>query len=630
MEALAALQSAKRRKSQELEAIHAKANSPKSKRSRHEELRLSVDLGFLPPPNEVFAIGKNQAAAVWWVYENLEGVTGWEVYRYRKDGKGSSDGEDAWQCKGFYSFPLLDLLQVNIAELTNDFEYRFTVKAINAKGGGMESLPSNAVMVEAPLPQGWYRFLDPSSNRFYYASVKTNRSSWYRPELDPYFIDDNLFVNFQSHEIAHLQSLYEEDMAHFRSVPFAQFMDALREVGEKCSSRYIKKLFKAYADNVDKIECWQHYIEIMNHIKRMRLEPHSFWNDIKTFFSRQRTKMILRPNRRKLGVWKLEFSETGESSWEMPDDVKFYIPPSLLNKLLRVFDMNALDDFRQYFSMLDVDNSGDLSDKEITLLLDAMGLDISPQTVHRMVKAIDMNANGTVEFDEFCWMMHELRKQQEKSRPLEDDSLTNGNEDEEELDDNDGEMNNNNKSGKIDLFNSEKWQAMTLSNFKNAVHQLRNRGNSSFLPQPPPGSPTSYRKKSTKLPVTPEMDGSPIVSNQGTVTLKPIPSTMSRWFCFLPAKSSRTVRKKSYVLAIEGDASPQIRRNSISATRRSSIKSGRNMPLLSPSGKEYANSMSVDSFGSGVNTSSSSRKIDPRLDKTLIHGPCCMCGCRAY
>lgn len=69
--------------------------------------------------------------------------------------------------------------QVIVNHLTNDYEYRFTVKSGNVKGMSLESTPSNpgmymligmvqcvyllislctmrTVMVEAPLPPGWY------------------------------------------------------------------------------------------------------------------------------------------------------------------------------------------------------------------------------------------------------------------------------------------------------------------------------------------------------------------------------------------------------------------------------------------------------------------------------------------
>lgn len=42
-----------------------------------------------------------------------------------------------------------------------------------------------------------------------------------------------------------------------------------------------------------------------------------------------------------------------------------------------MFDYGQIEEFQQYFSLLDVDNSGDLSDKEIKLLLNALNINVS-------------------------------------------------------------------------------------------------------------------------------------------------------------------------------------------------------------------------------------------------------------
>ena len=60
--------------------------------------------------------------------------------------------------------------------------------------------------------------------------------------------------------------------------------------------------------------------------------------------------------------------------------------------------------------MLDVDNSGDLSDQEIKRLLNALGVNITEAGLQQLVKTVDLNGNGTIEFDEFCWMMYEMSR----------------------------------------------------------------------------------------------------------------------------------------------------------------------------------------------------------------------------
>lgn len=123
-----------------------------------ERIALNRSLGFADPPSHVFALGKDECAAVWWPepeHEPVDIITSWEVHRYRKDK--TKPGKDIWHHKGYVEYPPMLKAQAIVNDLTNDYEYRFTVKAVNAKGGGIESEPSNAVMVEKPLPTGWYR-----------------------------------------------------------------------------------------------------------------------------------------------------------------------------------------------------------------------------------------------------------------------------------------------------------------------------------------------------------------------------------------------------------------------------------------------------------------------------------------
>lgn len=150
MEALAARQLQKQKTASSLNTppTSAKVQSPQ------ERLALNRLLGFADPPAQVFALGKEECAAVWWTLSvDDESITGWEVHRYRKDK--SRPGEDVWHYKGYISYETLVKNQTIIDQLSNDYEYRFTVKSINAKGVGLESAPSNPVMVEKPLPVGW-------------------------------------------------------------------------------------------------------------------------------------------------------------------------------------------------------------------------------------------------------------------------------------------------------------------------------------------------------------------------------------------------------------------------------------------------------------------------------------------
>ena len=99
----------------------------------------------------------------------------------------------------------------------------------------------------------------------------------------------------------------------------------------------------------------------------------------------------------KMGNWRMEYSVLADreyyynivskqTSWDMPDEVRFYLPPQLEEKILKSFDYGHLECFKQYYSMLDVDNSGDLSDMEIKRLLDAMGVKLSPRGLAKLIE----------------------------------------------------------------------------------------------------------------------------------------------------------------------------------------------------------------------------------------------------
>jgi Ca2+-binding EF-hand superfamily protein len=417
MDALAAWQLKKKEKEAERKLAESQdLATPKT--TYDDERKLNKLFGFPDPPSHCFCLGKNASAAVWWTYDNaLDGIIGWEVHKYRKDNK-------VWQNKGFIKFEPLSPLQVLIDSLNNGHEYRFTVRAINEKGPGLESPPSNSVYVDSPLPPGWHRFYDRQAERFYFASLKTGRSSWTRPDDDPDFLGDDIYKRFKSKEIQFLRKLYDEDIEHFQCIKADQVTEIIREVGERLYTKKIAYYFNMISGDPTKITTWQQFMQFMVAIKeeknrkKIKTGPIQF---ILRCIRRQKLKADLKSSRNKLGAWVIEYNgllqkhfyrntETGATSWLIPDEIKFYIPKKLETKLFKIFDPGQIEDMKTYFSELDIDNSGDLSQQEISLLLDAMGIHIDDKELGNLIKIIDINGNGTVEFDEFCWMMFELAK----------------------------------------------------------------------------------------------------------------------------------------------------------------------------------------------------------------------------
>ena len=251
-------------------------------------------------------------------------MTGWEILRFRKD-KSKPNGE--WLYKGCNAYPILPKPQVLILNLTNDYEYRFEVKAVNAKGKSVESVPSNPVMVEAVLPDGWHRFFDKNSHRFYYSNIKFGKSRWTRPEEDPLFLEESILFNFEEREITHLKALFDEDIHHYNELGVNQFVDVLREVGESCGKQWIAKLIKIYTKNRTKVTTWKTFMEIINHIKRSRIKAGAMLSKpiqiATSLYNRAKFFSILDPRRKKMGDW-YDYNDLNEELFPAQDEILIF------------------------------------------------------------------------------------------------------------------------------------------------------------------------------------------------------------------------------------------------------------------------------------------------------------------
>jgi hypothetical protein len=103
-------------------------------------------------------------------------------------------------------------------------------------------------------------------------------------------------------------------------------------------------------------------------------------------------------------------SSTHEKRWTMPDEVRFYISPELNDKLMTVFNIGHLEAFKRYFSIMDVDSSGDLSPEEIRTMFTRIEIKLPDKLFKILIHIVDLNNNGSVEYDEFCFMMFTIAK----------------------------------------------------------------------------------------------------------------------------------------------------------------------------------------------------------------------------
>ena len=96
---------------------------------------------------------------------------------------------------------------------------------------------------------------------------------------------------------------------------------------------------------------------------------------------------------------------TQQTSWQMPDEVRWYVPASLKTKFTRREIQELKDEFVAY----DLDASGSIDEDELTEIFHKMGEDITLKSVKKMIKEIDLDGNGEVEFNEFLQMVLDVR-----------------------------------------------------------------------------------------------------------------------------------------------------------------------------------------------------------------------------
>lgn len=414
----------------------------------HEELlEAMLNPSLIPTPNPpaaVFALGKDGCAAVWWHYDRMAvspaaWVTEWEVKRYRLD----KDGE--WRFKGttIISEPhLIDKNRCTVPELENNTQYCFSVTAVNRRGRGYESQKSEAVMVEASLPPGWFRFWHEATGQFFYSNIKTRQADWARPDADEWYLDEGIVLNFDEKEMAHLRELFEEEMYHFKRITIQGFKRIMLEVGEVMGKSKIRDYFMAYAGK-EQITTWTEFMFIVGTIKRKGqnrdkgsncnilmsysvLLPYTIWIDCLSAQWTQCSLMLLlggeaAHEKQKIGDWVVEYnqlaerncytnSKTHEVTWDTPEEVRFYLPEKMLDTLLEVFTEGDIADFKVRFGHLDLNNSGYIDEHEFKLLLESMDINVTDRSRRRLIREIDINGNGTIEFHEFCFMMLSLHK----------------------------------------------------------------------------------------------------------------------------------------------------------------------------------------------------------------------------
>ena len=90
------------------------------------------------------------------------------------------------------------------------------------------------------------------------------------------------------------------------------------------------------------------------------------------------------------------------------------------------FTPKEVEDFKITFNLFDADSSGFIGEEELKFWLEALGIRAPKRKVLllfscytstndytkviKMIKDVDLNMNGVIEFEEFCWMYYRIHR----------------------------------------------------------------------------------------------------------------------------------------------------------------------------------------------------------------------------
>merc|ERR1739848_67201 len=72
---------------------------------------------------------------------------------------------------------------------------------------------------------------------------------------------------------------------------------------------------------------------------------------------------------------------------------------------LTKIDPAELQEYREVFSLVDEDGSGEIGKEEIASLMATLGIGIGDEELDKMILEIDEDGSGEIGFDEFCAIM---------------------------------------------------------------------------------------------------------------------------------------------------------------------------------------------------------------------------------
>jgi calmodulin len=86
----------------------------------------------------------------------------------------------------------------------------------------------------------------------------------------------------------------------------------------------------------------------------------------------------------------------------VPPDFGLFRP---FNSLMEHLSEEEIAEFREIFNLVDRDGGGSITAVELGELMDTLGIDASPEDIEHMIKEIDQDGNGDIDFEEFVAVM---------------------------------------------------------------------------------------------------------------------------------------------------------------------------------------------------------------------------------
>uniref|UniRef100_A0A915K2N1 EF-hand domain-containing protein n=1 Tax=Romanomermis culicivorax TaxID=13658 RepID=A0A915K2N1_ROMCU len=77
------------------------------------------------------------------------------------------------------------------------------------------------------------------------------------------------------------------------------------------------------------------------------------------------------------------------------------------------YTTEELEEYKQVFALFDTDGSGAIGTDELGEAMRSMGMNPTPQELQTLIKEIDVDGNGEIDFDEFCTVLKRMTAKKE-------------------------------------------------------------------------------------------------------------------------------------------------------------------------------------------------------------------------